>query len=141
MRIFLYAILAAALIAAPAAADDSARVDTTLDLIATSTTLAAGASTIVTRDVSMSEVQGLDWYMTSAAAISCAVQIRASNAFAGPYDYPASINDTSTTTTFTITDGTNATDLRLIPAKWQEFTFVNNGAASLVLRRVTLFTY
>ena len=33
MRIFLYAILAAALIAAPAAADDSARVDTTLNAL------------------------------------------------------------------------------------------------------------
>lgn len=136
---FLLAIL---LLAAPLQADDANRTNTTLDLISSgTTTLAAGASLLRTRQLDLSEVQGLDWYMTSPSAISVTFEIRSSNSSSGPFDYGTSINNTNTTNSFSTADGTNATDLRLVPAKWHEFKLINNGAATVTLRRVTLFTY
>ena len=121
---------------------DSARTGLTADIVAASTALAVGASTTaVVIDVGDAETFGLDWVITSGAAIAVQVQIRASNSSTGPWDYPASIRSTTFTTTTTISDGTNATDIALCPARYIQVILVNNGTASATITRMTLYKY
>lgn len=140
----LLLVLVLAFAPAPVLADATDRENPTVDLWSEIITIAAGASAISTVDISLAEIEGLDWYLTSAAAINIGVQVRNSNAYAGPYSYWTSINGTSSTTTFSITGTSpvyNGTDLRLFPSHWLEIKFVNNGAATITVRRATLYKY
>lgn len=137
----LLVLLVLLLIAVPVLADDSGRVNVTADVVATTTALGAGASRITTHDKGSAETFGLDWYMTTSGSVNVEVQLRTSNAYAGPYDYPVSVRSTAFTTRTTITDGLNATDLLLCPARYLQVKLINYDASSVTLRRVTLYKY
>ena len=140
-RFCLGLVLAVFLACLPLAANDANRTDLTLDVISSSTTLAAAATTAIIRTVGQSEIQGLDWYITSASAVNIGVVIKSSNSATGPWATWTSVPGTTATTSWTITSGTNGTDLRLFPSKYIQITLTNNAAVSATIVRMSLFTY
>lgn len=137
----LRALLCLFLVAGLAIADDGSRSNVTRDVVTTTTTISVGATIVRTVEIGSSEIQGICWYITSAASVNVELQFRHSNSYSGPYDYAGSINSSPTTTRTTVTDGTNCTDLWLCPSKYVQVSFVNNGGASAVVRSCSMFTY
>lgn len=149
-RFFLAACLAI-LLPLASQANDASRTDTTLDLISSSTTLTAGASTTLSAaDVGQSEIQGMDWDASSAATFTLSMTLKYSNSPTGPFSTWTSETGTDHTSSFTtpsaaLSSGTyylrGGTDLRLFPARYVQITITNDGAATVTLSRVTMFTY
>lgn len=120
---------------------DANRVDLTLDVVATPTTLAAAAATAIIREVGQSEIQGLDWYITTSGSVNIGVVVKYSNSSTGPWATWTSIHGTGATGSFSITAGTAGTDLRLFPARYIQITLTNNDSVTATIQRMTLFTY
>ena len=130
---------------------DASRTDLTLDLIATAEALAAGATRTVTGvDIGQSEIQGIDWDAQSSATFTLTFTVKYSNSPTGPFNTWTSIHSTGATSTWQTSSASlssptyylrSGTDLRLFPARYNEWTITNNGASSVTLNRITLFVY
>ena len=88
-----------------------------------------------------SEIQGMDWNLSSTAVINLKVEIFQSNDQKGPFVLWSSptLVGSAVSNIVTISTTIDGTNLRLAPSAFAQIKLTNLGAAALTINRLTIF--